>query len=146
MGSRAIWPGYAYIPGKTPRHPEGTFDTVRETANPGASAAELASSDAFKLGLSYLDAGFFWEAHEVLEPVWLILPKDSDERRLVQTLIQLANGLLKLQMERPKAALRLAQIAGDLLEGISEGSLMTVRMEDVRVKIDSLKKLAKDAI
>ena len=45
----------------------------------------------------------------------MLLPKPSRERAFVQGLIQLANGFLKLEMGRSKAAQRLLVISQDLL-------------------------------
>ncbi len=146
MAEAVVWPVFAYVPGKTQRHPEGAFDEIRATAKPDLSAAELADCQAFRTGLLYLDAGFHWEAHEVLEPVWMVLPDDSEDRRFVQALIQLANGLLKLKMDRPKAALRLAGIARDLVPDRRTGVLMTVEIEETHQMIDSLEALANDAL
>lgn len=111
----APFPGHAYIPGQTARHPEGAFDAVRDTAQAGLSASKLARTPAFQTGLIYLRAGYHWEAHELLEPVWMALPDASAERDLVQCLIQIANGFLKLKMDRPSAALRLAGMARELM-------------------------------
>ena len=108
-------PMHAYVPGQTPRHAEGAFDALCVTARPGMSPAALADSAAFRAGLHYLDKGYFWEAHEVLEPVWLALPEGCAERHLVQALIQLANARLKALMGRPRAVARLgAIVAGHL--------------------------------
>ncbi|WP_439143513.1 DUF309 domain-containing protein [Planktotalea sp.] len=109
------WPTHAYVPGKTMRHPEGAFDGVRDTVKPDLTIEQLAECEAFVSGLNYIQSGFFWEAHEVLEPVWMILPDPSRERAFVQGVIQIANGLLKLEMGRPKAAARLLVISTDLL-------------------------------
>ena len=100
-------PGHAYLPGQTPRHPEGAFEWLRESARAGMSADALARSEAFRAGLVYLEKGYFWEAHEVLEPVWMALPQGSAERHLLQALIQLANARLKARMGRPRAVARL---------------------------------------
>ncbi|MBT7224140.1 MAG: DUF309 domain-containing protein [Marinovum sp.] len=110
-----FWPTHAYVPGRTARHPDGAFDPIRETAKGGSTPEQLAQCAAFQLGLRYIHKGFFWEAHELLEPVWMLLPKPSRERAFVQGLIQLANGFLKLEMGRPKAAQRLLVISQDLL-------------------------------
>ena len=110
-----LFPEYPYVPGRTPRHPEGWFDAIRDTVRPGATARELADSPAWAAGLAYLEDGFFWEAHEVLEPVWMALPHGSREREMVQALIQLANACLKREMGRPRAVLRLCRmVAGHL--------------------------------
>lgn len=108
-------PGHAYLPGQTPRHAEGSFDALRNTARPGMQPAELAQTPAFRAGLLYLERGYFWEAHEVLEPVWMALPEGAPERHLLQALIQLANARLKARMRRPRAVARLgAMVLGHL--------------------------------
>lgn len=131
---------HAYIPGHTPRHKEGRFDSIRETAQPGMSVDELANSRAFLTGLDYLDTEFYWEAHEVLEPVWLALPDHSDEKHLVQALIQLANAHLKLRMNRPAATARLCVIVTDLLSPLSQAVVMSVSVAKLQQQVDELKK------
>lgn len=128
---------HAYIPGVSERHTEDYFDPVRSTAREGMTAEALARSDAFQLGLRYLDTGYFWEAHEVLEPVWLALPAGGDERRLVQALIQFANAQLKLKMQRPKAAKRLCGIVRDQLSDISIEVAMGIEIAQLSRHVDS---------
>jgi hypothetical protein len=123
--SAGLLPSYAYIPGKTPRHAEGFFDAIRATAQPDMGQATLLRSRAFTAGLAYLQAGYNWEAHEVLEPVWLALPAGSAARGFVQGVIQLANARLKLEMGRPRAAVRLCAITrghwqGDAVQGLGD--------------------------
>ncbi len=104
-------PLHAYVPGVNARPAEGAFDAIRETVAAGMTEAELAATQAFRTGLIYLDSGYFWEAHEVLEPVWMVCPEQSAARQVVQGLIQLANANLKVLMRRPRAVLRLCDIA-----------------------------------
>ena len=125
------------------RHPEGAFDGIRATANPGLIIEQLAECEAFVIGLSYIQSGFFWEAHEVLEPVWMLLPNPSRERAFVQGVIQIANGLLKLEMGRHKAAARLLVISTDLLAqadrppSFRNHTAQVVRfLEALRVQVD----------
>ncbi len=146
MREPGSWPTHAYIPGQTPRHPDGCFDALRNTARPGSTVAELADCAAFRTGLRYIDAGFYWEAHELLEPVWMALPKAGADRRLVQGLIQLANGFLKLRMDRANAALRLARIARDLIPDPEAGMLMTIDLNEMHRRIDSLEEAASCAL
>jgi predicted metal-dependent hydrolase len=63
---------------------------------------------AYLYGHDLLDAGFYWEAHEVWEAVWLACPPNSAEKLLLRMLIQQANARLKLVMGRRNAAERLA--------------------------------------
>lgn len=141
---RDVWPEYAYVPGQTRRHAEDAFDGIRATAKEGMSPEQLAECTALRLGLRYLDAGFYWEAHELLEPVWMLLPEPSAERKLVQGLIQIANGYLKVKMAKPKAAARLVAIAQNLVVDASRdaenhrGTIMGVELVVVQALIDSL--------
>ena len=136
--AHARWPAHAYVPGRSERHPDDAFDELKATVRPGAAADELAACEAFRTGLRWLDAGYGWEAHELLEPIWMALPDDGAERRFVQALIQLANGRLKLAMERPKAARRLADLARGLLPADAPARILGVAVRDVRLGIDAL--------
>lgn len=139
-------PTHRYIPTLNKRHPEGAFDEIRNSVRAGMTPDEVGSSDAFEAGMLFFEAGYYWEAHEVLEAVWLVLPPESAERHFVQGLIQLANGYLKLEMKRPKAALRLSSIATQLFESSDgEGRLFQQRSRLVTKAFD-LKKLANDEI
>lgn len=123
-------PPYAYVPGRTERHPEGHWDGVRATVTPGMDAHALATSDAFTAGMAFFEAGFYWEAHELWEAVWMACPPNSAEYRLVQALIQLANAELKLVMDQPRAAARLCGIAEDhLSEAVRAGQSLVLGVD-----------------
>ena len=104
-------PPHAYIPGRTARHPEDLFDPLKVTARRGMTSGELAESRAWAEGLRFYREGYYWEAHELLEAVWMATGPNSAERRMVQAVIQLANARLKAAMGRRNAAERLAGIA-----------------------------------
>lgn len=105
------------MPGQTPRHPDGAFDDLRGAVHDGMSTAELARTDAWLAGWQCFETGFYWEAHELWEPVWMALPEGAPERALVQAAIQLANAGLKARMGRLRAVFRLCDIAQGLLDG-----------------------------
>ena len=115
-------PPHAYVPGRTERHPDGLFDAIRATAEPGLSEAALSATEAFRLGLDYLREGYGWEAHEVLEAVWMACPPNAPHRLFVQGLIQLANADVKQRMEQPAAAARLRVLARGLLTEAARGA------------------------
>jgi len=104
-----IRPPYAYLPGRMGRHPGHLFERLRASIRPGMGIQELADSAAFQAGLVYLRSGFYWEAHEVLEPVWQALPPSSRERQFTQALIQLANAGVKQRLGRAAAFKRLRE-------------------------------------
>ena len=125
MTSRWPLPDLPHVPGKTAR-------PVTSPAFTAAAAAPIYTvdrmwqqNDTYLYGLDLYAAEFFWEAHEVWEPVWMRSPGNSRERLLVQGLIQLSNACLKIVMHRPEAATRLLGIAHQkVLETAVGGSTM----------------------
>lgn len=132
------YPDYPYVPGRTPRHPDGLFDPIRATVRRGASAQELAGSPAFQAGLACLEDGYFWEAHELFEPVWMALPRGGADREMVQALIQLANACLKREMRRPRAVLRLCAMVRAHLDHLGDAPVMGQTPADLRETIQAL--------
>lgn len=132
------WPTHAYIPGVNARHPESAFEFVKASVNDSMSVVELAQCSAFQHGFRYLQNGYYWEAHEVFEPVWMVLPEGSDERVFVQALIQVANAHLKLAMKRPKACLRLCDLSKNLLTKNDVRALMGVDVAIIREMVERL--------
>ena len=134
-------PGHAYVPGLAPRHPDDAFATVRASVLAGAGPEALRQSAAWQQGLAWLDAGYYWEAHELFEPVWSALPPNAPERRLVQALIQIANAGLKLRMGRPRAAARLIVLAQALIAesgACTRRPVMGLRPTDLEAMIATL--------
>ena len=99
------FPPYVHVPGRTPRHPESLFRSVKASKDEDAVWAHA---------LALFRAGFYWECHEVLEPLWLRAREGSAERAYIQGVIQLANARLKRRMGWEKAAARLDAIAAEL--------------------------------
>ena len=58
---------------------------------------------ALRYGIALNDAGYFWEAQEVLEAVWAAAPQGGRERILLRACIQIASANLKLRMRKPHA-------------------------------------------
>ena len=116
-------PDHKHIPGVNARHPEDAFDWIREQA-----AAE-AGNAAWVYGLRLLREGFYWEAHEVLEPVWMTAPPNSAEKAMARAVIQLANAALKLDMGKLKAAARLAGIVEALTAEAGQGGAVVLGVD-----------------
>jgi predicted metal-dependent hydrolase len=93
------------------------FADIHASVRMGMNAEELVQTLAWRAGIAWLHRGFFWEAHEALEPVWAALPQNSAERATVQALIQLANAALKQKMGRQGAAMRICALAEQTLPG-----------------------------
>jgi len=106
-------PHYRHLPGKNERPDTSELDNVIAQASAHTTDSSAAENIAWWYGLRLIDHGFYWEAHEVLEAVWNRAAPNSRERHMVQALIQLANTKLKVILQQPKAAARLAQLADD---------------------------------
>lgn len=114
-------PEQPYLPGKIPRPETGVVFDVSARAGDDVTADNWRDSEAWAAGFVLLRRGFFWEAHEVWEPVWHALAPDSPERFFVQAAIQFANARLKAIMGRDTAARRIDAIAAALLETALDG-------------------------
>lgn len=136
------YPEYAYVPGRTPRHPEGLFDPLRESVGSEVAPDRLMETPAWIAGLSFLEEGFFWEAHEVLEPIWMALSPEAEERELVQALIQLANACLKREMGRPQAVLRICEKIRAHLCRIQRDWVMGQSLHDLQEAVQALENQA----
>lgn len=60
--------------------------------------------DAFRHGVDLFNNGYWWEAHEAWEAVWMGLAPNSAERHGLQAMIQTANCCLKIRMGQGRAA------------------------------------------
>jgi len=110
-----ILPPLPHLPGRTPRPPEALFAPLKEGLSAAMDPAALAASPAFREGLRACRAGYYWEAHELWEAVWMCLPPAGAERLILRGVIQLANAGLKRRMGRKAAAARILVLADDAL-------------------------------
>lgn len=113
-------PTYAHIPGINQRHPDGFAETIITTLPDRICPHSEERPIALDHALELIDKGFYWEAHEVLEAIWMRADKNSREQHMLQALIQLANAALKRKMNRPNAVERLA---GKVTENLRRGYL-----------------------
>ena len=103
------------------RHTEFPFPPERYL--PGKNTArnhELPSfadeREQFLYGVDLFNHHYWWEAHEVWEGQWLRKHKSSPEAILLQGLIQVAAGRLKLELGQNAPAKRLHKSAMDRLQ------------------------------
>ena len=136
-------PSYAYIPGETPRHPDSFFAVFHASVDAGMTAEDLSETLSWHAAWLFLQKGYNWEAHEVLEPIWMALPDGSREKIFVQALIQLANAALKLAMHRANASLRLCVIVEQLLsECAGPDGVMGRSRQAVLARLDQVRQQA----
>jgi len=102
-------PRWAYVPGET-AEADADYETLAQAKLFVPSRFRdyvPARHPAIRYGLALNDAGYFWEAQEVLEAVWAAAPQGGHERILLRACIQIANANLRLRMKKPHSAARL---------------------------------------
>src|ERR1700742_5257553 len=113
-------PRWAYVPGET-ADAEADHDTLWQAKALVPSRFRgfvPARHPALRYGIALNDAGYFWEAQEVLEAVWAAAPQRGRERILLRACIQIANANLKLRMQKPHATARLWNEALGAIQGL----------------------------
>jgi hypothetical protein len=118
-----LQPAGPYIPGRNARPssaPEqtGHFPAPVSTVDPD----NWQDNRAYLQGLRFFNSGFYWEAHEMWEDVWMHCPPNSPQRHLLQGLIQFSNCCLKIRLERLSSAERLANMTNDCLREAAFGA------------------------
>jgi hypothetical protein len=106
---RLPMPRWAYVPGET-AEADADYETLAQAKLLVPSRFRdyvPARHPSIRYGLALNDAGYFWEAQEVLEAVWAAAPQGGRERILLRACIQIANANLRLRMKKPHAAARL---------------------------------------
>jgi predicted metal-dependent hydrolase len=114
-------PQWAYVPGEM-EEDDADHDTLWKAKSlvPSRFGDYVpARHPALRYGMMLNDRGYFWEAQEVLEAVWAAAPQGGRERTLLRACIQIANGNLRLRMQKPHAAARLFGEALDELHTLS---------------------------
>ena len=112
--SNRAFPPYRHVPGSTPhptRDPEGhSFgDDARHL--PDLNASDWRHCDAYLYGIDLFNAGYWWEAHEVLEGLWHAAGIGTPAAHVLQAVIQCAAAHLKTFTGRPVGARRLFEQA-----------------------------------
>lgn len=110
---------YAHIPGQTSRHGDAVFADLHATVRAGMTPDELAKSPAWAAALYWARRGYYWEAHEMAEALWSVLPEAAPERDFLRAFIQMVNAGLKRRMGRPKAAARICALGATILSGLA---------------------------
>ena len=139
-------PPHVYVPGRSPRHPDAWFDDIKSSVTADIKPADLNQTRAFKAGLKYLDHGYYWECHEVLEAVWMQTKDPSPERDMVLAIIQLANARLKILMGLPRAANRLCDMVETHLSRCSQTDpTLGLYVADMLEQVEQTRTDARDA-
>lgn len=109
-------PEHAHLPGINGRSEDEVLEQAKELALPQTRSLEWRENATWLYGIRLIREGFYWEAHEVLETVWMNAAPNSREKALVQALIHGANARLKQRLGRSNAAARLVALSEEACE------------------------------
>ncbi len=105
-------PPYTHIPGITPHPISGPNGHMRDSAD----HVDIESREhQLSVGTHLFNLGFYWEAHEAWEHLWIALGRSGDDADIVKGLIKLAACGVKCLEANPTGAGRHASRAAKLL-------------------------------
>ena len=115
------FPAYAYLPGRQPhpvRDPGG--HSYRAEAAQDAHEGAHDKSDLLYWGMDLFNHGYYWEAHEAWEELWLEADNGSARRRAYKGLILLAAAGVKIREGKIAAAQKHARRAATHLRAAAD--------------------------
>jgi uncharacterized protein len=103
MAGASRFPEVAYLPGS------GTRPERRDTPPPAAlDPAQWRACEPYVFGFALFDHGYYWEAHECWEALWIAAGRRGAVAELLRGLIQLAAAGVKIRQGRGTGAAGLA--------------------------------------
>lgn len=133
------FPPYRYIPfqGDMPHprnDPEGHSYGQEEDYLAGFSEHDWPTCRPYLYAVDLFNNGYWWEAHESWETVWLAAGRGSRSGLFIQGLIQVAAGQLKRFM-RETAGARLLTTGGLEKISISDGIYLGIEVDVFRADV-----------
>ncbi len=121
------FPRYGFLPGVDPHprfHPEAHNPFPNEASADPLVVDQWRNNNHYLYGCDLFNHGYWWEAHEAWEAVWMGCRRDDTAARYLQALIQAANALLKARMGRPRALARLGGEVRRIFRVLGQGDYM----------------------
>jgi len=105
-------PSRKYIPGQgihPDRHPQGSHIPEIPPEDKEFTMDNWQYCQRYLYAIDLFNAGYWWEAHEVLEELWVESGRTTEIARFLQGVIQVSAALLKVTISNPRGAIRLAE-------------------------------------
>ena len=116
-------PPYAHIPGETPHpvsDPRGHLHGQVHEPPPPLDPSAWQASDAYRYGVDLFNHGYYWEAHEAWESLWLAAGRSGPVAIWLKALIKLAAAMVKVRAGNAAGGCRHALRAQELLDELDE--------------------------
>jgi predicted metal-dependent hydrolase len=124
-------PPYAFVPGRTPHpvsDPAGHQYGVEPQAPPPLDPERWRDSRAYLRGVDLFNHGYYWEAHEAWEGLWLAAGRAGPLADFLKGLIQLAAAGVKAREGLPRGvaghAARAAELFGQTARSLGGASYL----------------------
>ncbi len=114
------FPPYAFVPGgpwpHPTSHPEGHARGRPHVSVPPIEGDEWPASPSYCEGVALFNAGYYWEAHEAWEGLWLAHDRRGPTADVLKGLIKLAAAGVKVRQGQPHGITTHARRAASLFE------------------------------
>jgi hypothetical protein len=101
------FPAYAYLPGRTPhptRDPEGHSYGARPDTPELPDPEDWRACGDYLYGIDLFNHGFYWEAHEAWEGLWVACGRRGPTATFLQALINLPMPRRRFACSKPRSA------------------------------------------
>lgn len=115
------FPAYRFVPGRSPhpvRDPEGHSFNKPPVQLAAFAAGQWQTCDEYLYGIDLFNYGYWWEAHEALEAVWVAAGRQTETGLFIQGLILIAVAHLKLFQGFDDVARRMAEEGLDKMKPV----------------------------
>lgn len=145
------FPEYAYVPGQKPhpRNDEGGHSRGEPEPDPNPLDPEQwERSNTYLYGLDLFNYGYYWEAHEQWEALWLCAEDGDLTERFLQGLIKITAAGVKVRQENQKGVRNHAgsalEIFESLREEVEEKRFCGLSIEEVISFVEGIRENTKD--
>ena len=104
-------PKCAYVPGRTAR--------PAEVGLAATNPADWQNCASYLQGIDLFNHGYYWEAHERWEAVWIAAGRQGPLANFIKGLIKLAAALVKARQGQPRGVVRHARRAAELFRAVT---------------------------
>lgn len=112
------FPAYAFVPGQQPRHEAQSDRAISVGSKVPTGLTDLIASPQYLYAVDLFNAGYYWEAHEEWEELWVAVGRTGLVADLLKGLIKLAAAGVKCRQGQVNGVARHARRAAELLRGV----------------------------
>jgi len=113
------FPPYAYVPGQRP-HPRHLHGNVEDPPPAPLDPEAWRDSLPYLRGIELFEHGYYWEAHEAWESLWIAAGREGPVAELLRGLILLAAAGVKIRQGRGTGAAKLGARARQCFERVQQ--------------------------